>query len=261
MDEDYGLEGIEDFEYFESKEHKKEMILSMHGRHFNIFADAIREPVEKLKLQIETDSKQRNLLYEKLSGEEEPTPEDLDMYEGIADLSEAIDWNYNQLYALNEMRVIYLFKDIEIEMKSLLNTAFSRVNIRKLFNWEIIATVCKENGIKLEEIDGYKEVNELRQINNSIKHSDFLDDNCLNILGLNKPEEEDFSEGLESFCNKVEPKIAIFKEELAKKVANELYEFPKGKLDGMAQDLTERMDKEDAINYIERLKYWFSLKD
>lgn len=256
---DFGLE--EDFGYFESKEHKKDTILSMHGRHVNLFANAIQEPVEKLKYQIKTDIEQRDLLWAKLSGEEEPTAEDLDIYEGIADLAEAIEWNSNQLYALNEMRVIYLFKDIEIEMKTLLNTAFASVNIKKLFNWEVISTVCKENNIRLEEIDGYKQVNELRQLNNSIKHSDYLDDNCVKIIGINGSDEEDYSEALENFCNQIEPKIATFKERFAKLVADELYEFPISKLNGMAMDLTERMDKEDALRYIERLKHWFSIKE
>lgn len=251
----------EGFGYFESKEHKKEMILSIHGRHDKLFTNAIHEPVEKLKIQIETDIKQRDLLSSMLSGEEELTSDDLKAYEGIADLSEAIDWNSNQLYALNEMRVIYLFKDIEIEMKTLLNSMFSSVNIRKLFNWEVISTVCKENNISLDKIDGYNEVNELRQINNSIKHSDYLDDTCLKILGLDGTEDIDYSYALEIFCIQIEPKITAFKQQFAQLVADELYEFSNSKLNDMAMDLTERMDKEDAKRYIEKLKHWFSIND
>ncbi len=79
------------------------------------------------------------------------------------------------LSSLGEMRIVYLYKCIEISIKNMLYTAY-RIKPDE-FRWKddkII--ILEEKGISTKGINGYDEINELRKVNNTIKHSYSLHD-------------------------------------------------------------------------------------
>jgi hypothetical protein len=82
-----------------------------------------------------------------------------------------IMYNNEHIYALLEMKIIYAFKDVEINTKFLLNAAYSKNTSHEFYKWERLLDFLKEKSIEAGQLKGYQPVNELRLVNNCIKHS------------------------------------------------------------------------------------------
>ena len=76
-----------------------------------------------------------------------------------------------QIYTLVEMQVIYSFKQLEMVLKNLVTLAFNNIDKKALFNWEKLKKECNSRNVRLSEADHYIQVNQLRVVNNAIKHS------------------------------------------------------------------------------------------
>lgn len=76
-----------------------------------------------------------------------------------------------ELYAISEMKIIYAYKHFEIHLKFLLKASYENSKENDFYKWESIVAFLKTKNIKLSEVSNYNEINELRNLNNSIKHS------------------------------------------------------------------------------------------
>lgn len=77
----------------------------------------------------------------------------------------------SQLNSISEMLIIYAFKNIEINLKEIIKCAYEKENIHK---WENFIKIFKSKGIELENIYGYKSIDDLRVVNNAIKHNGII---------------------------------------------------------------------------------------
>ena len=59
---------------------------------------------------------------------------------------------------------------IEINFKKLISAAYG-ISIKEFYKWESIINFLKSKGIKPSELEGFQQVNDLRKLNNHIKHS------------------------------------------------------------------------------------------
>lgn len=72
--------------------------------------------------------------------------------------------------ALIEMKVMFLYKEIEIRLKQIISTHYSQ-NTNELSNLSMLNQCFASNRIVLEELRGYQFIDDLRRVNNDLKHS------------------------------------------------------------------------------------------
>jgi hypothetical protein len=88
-----------------------------------------------------------------------------------------------ELIAINEMQIIYSFKQIEISLKQFLLLLDSSLDLKIVQRWDCLKTEFKKHGITLGTAQYYSAVNDLREVNNALKHSYEISENVkkLNI--------------------------------------------------------------------------------
>src|SRR5690606_15092870 len=79
----------------------------------------------------------------------------------------------SQLFSISKMRIIHLYKILENKLKFLIRAAYN-IDIKMFYKWENITQFLKTKNIDMKKINCFNDINELRLINNSLKHSDNL---------------------------------------------------------------------------------------
>lgn len=144
------------------------------------------------------------------------------------------------LNALFEMKIAYLFKSIEIAMKSLIHSAYPKIK-KDFFMWDVMDSYFKSIDIKLSDFDGYIEVTELRKVNNSIKHNntisteikkirEFKDEFFLTYLNIGK------------FHKRIKLKIEKFIIKLGEAIIQNLYSFDDYRIAKISDEFKLRMN-------------------
>jgi len=163
--------------------HKREMNQTGLGGYFqdktNMYDIAINNLITEMKTKIRKSQE----VYDGWAELKEKDPEryyalveqadraDIDL--GRQQDDHFIDTIYNEeiLLSLIEMKIIYAFKFLEINIKKLLVASFSLESTKDFYRWDSITKFLKDKNIVPKELKGYKEVSELKDVNNSIKHS------------------------------------------------------------------------------------------
>lgn len=154
---------------------------------------------------------------------------------------------------LAEMKIIYVFKNLEIKIKSLLQIAYPQIKVTDFYRWESIVSVLKGFEIRIADYDGYKEVLELHKVNNNLKHSNFLNDELKKITEFTDLSTFDYK-SLNIFHDRVIKKIDSFYKILIQDVIDELYNFDNERLEKICNNFKEKMDKETLIEFIYKLR-------
>lgn len=76
-----------------------------------------------------------------------------------------------ELMALHEMQIIYSFKQIEISLKKFILLLKPEIDLKRVQRWDSLKAEFKGFAIKLSEAKGYTFINQLREVNNALKHS------------------------------------------------------------------------------------------
>lgn len=76
----------------------------------------------------------------------------------------------DELRALMEMKIIYAFKHLEINTKKLIFHFYNELPNSNP-KWHEMIDFLKKRNIIVKDINGYNEVNQIRLVNNSLKHS------------------------------------------------------------------------------------------
>lgn len=236
---------------------KEDLLKNFHSQE-NLLEGAIEQTVITLRQRIaeieESIVKTLAVFQEESNGEEDfMFKEGLYIFNEYRHLHNEQGGYKDELLALNEVRIIYLFKNIEISLKNLIKTAYPKANVKDLFKWDNMINFFKQKEINVQSIDGFEEVDQLRKVNNSIKHSNDFVGEVTKIPEFDKTD-VDINEQIESFLDRILPKAVIFQNELIKEVKKELYAFDDSRLDRMATELYQRMKKEDAESFITILK-------
>lgn len=133
----------------------------------------------------------------------------------------------DKLSALSEMSIVYAFKDFEINLKKLLKATYG-TDTKEFYRWDFISDFLNSKKIKLTEIKGYKEVNQLRNINNHIKHSisnKISDKDKINDIPEFKSLKYLSHYELDDFYNRIKNFPYIFLDDLSTKIYADLYEI------------------------------------
>jgi hypothetical protein len=161
---------------------------------------------------------------------------------------------YKELFAISEMKIIYAYKHLEIHLKFILKASYENSNENDFYRWESIVAFLKTKNIKLSEVSDYTEINELRNINNSIKHSrSIINEKTKNILEFKNKKQIQYSDLL-SFYKRIENSTVNFISSLSNFIQKDLCEFDDERIEKIAQRILLRMEKNDVDKLVSKLK-------
>lgn len=237
----------------------KKIGISSVAQQFDIFfEDAVKVSIEEIRKKIEVQRVELTTSYERLavaqdeqdSSEEEnqydmiPSYEVQEHFSDVADYEHEISLLNEKLLALMEMQVISLYKNYEIAQKELVSTAYENINVRDLYLWDNVKAFFNSKEINFGRIKGYDHINQLRIVNNNIKHSSKID---VEVHKLNLKCFEDLiyftADSLEVFYKRVSTEVPKFLVTLSDLIIKDLYEYDDKRLESIAKSYTEKMDK------------------
>lgn len=159
-----------------------------------------------------------------------------------------------EIWALFEMKIIYLYKFFEINVKKLLKGSFPNSSTKEFFRWESLIQFLKDKNINPIEIIGYKEIYQLKELNNSFKHTDSLEKQTIELIPEFKSVKQISYRQLDKFYKRLRKFPVEFLKDLASKIYDELYKFDEEKIERMSNRIALRMEKKDALILIEKIK-------
>ncbi|GAB3048263.1 hypothetical protein [Spirosoma pulveris] len=229
-------------------------IKSIAGQGFDIYDDAtdhlfseIEEEIEEAEQSLESAQKElEQHIDENPDDAKDPNIQELYLYEPYSEI-----WSKGeQLNSLAEMKIIYLFKNLETVIKSMIKQSYPDINIKDFYRADNLAGAVTTFGIILPDINGYAEYNELRRVNNNIKHSKEISDDTKKIPEFKKDYE--FNSGsIIKFYNRVRSKVLLFSEGFAEALVNSAFFFSEDRLKEISKSYLNRMDQETANKFSE----------
>lgn len=130
-----------------------------------------------------------------------------------------------ELFAISEMKIIYAYKHFEIHLKYLLKASYENVIEKDFFKWESIVSFLKAKNIKLIDISNYSEIIELKNLNNSIKHSrSIINEKTKNIREFKNKQNISYVDLL-NFYNRIDNSTMNFIKSLSRLIEKDLYCF------------------------------------
>lgn len=233
---------------FSGREHRQLEITSIAKQAFDLFDDASLKAFETLKNQLQDNRNNSIELNKKLSNYVEdndgiPTHADIELLEEKFDLASEEYMANEHLNALSEMKIVYLFKSVEITMKSLIHTAYPKINTKDFFQWDSMCSYFKSINIKLSDFNGYVEVTELRKVNNSIKHNSIINEDIKKIREFTGDIQFTYI-NIDNFHSRIKSKIQNFTKLLGKAIINDLYVFDESRVKKISNDFKLRMEDE-----------------
>jgi len=241
-------------EKFNPKEYQEDLLAGFNIQE-NLFEGAIESLISSFKKNVEELEAEFNEIIRIMPPEEDFDEDGNRMlrFRTLTGLHNQQSWQKEQWLALNEMRIIYLFKSLEISLKSLINTAYPSTNIRDFYKWDSIINFFKQKNIDVQKVSGYKEANELRSLNNNFKHSLNLDGDVKRIPEFKDAEFMD-NPLIESFLERIVTKVKLFQISLIEEVRKDLYDFDEERLKNMAMDYFKRLSKDQADVFITKIR-------
>ncbi|WDZ51501.1 hypothetical protein LF296_01475 [Acinetobacter vivianii] len=124
----------------------------------------------------------------------------------------------DEAYELNEIEelayelaIIALYKKIEITTKKNLKITYPEIDRKKLYKFKKLKKILKDKEIDIESFSNYLAMDELRCLNNSIKHSGEVDSELAKYAGWNENERVD---NLQEAYKRLAPKCNDYIKEL-----------------------------------------------
>lgn len=181
---------------------------------------------------------------------------DNELQVGMFSLIENNRYLEEELTALFEIKIIYAYKNLEINLKQLLCLAYPDEKTGKFYKWENLIQFFTSKKIEVSTIKEYKGVNQLRIVNNAIKHSNRTSDQSINSILEFTGKTEFYYEDLERFYLRVNKLPLKFLNSLKNKIMKDLFDFPNIRIKTIAKSFRQRMTKEQvALLSKELLKY------
>jgi hypothetical protein len=159
-----------------------------------------------------------------------------------------------EIIAICETKIIYGFKHFEISLKKLLRIAFGQNDQIKKFKWHELINFFKQKNIDISKLNGYEGINQLRILNNVLKHSNENIDNQIANFPEFKNKDHFHFPLLINFYKRVKNSPVIFLASLSSEIQKYLYDFNENRIENIAESYALRMDKEIAEKFITKLK-------
>jgi hypothetical protein len=156
-----------------------------------------------------------------------------------------------ELKALAEMKIIYAYKHFEISLKFMIKASYKNVSENQMFKWEEVVNFMKTKNIDIKSVDKYKEISELREANNAIKHSS-ISKSKIPIVEFKNKDLITYKDILE-FYKRIENATFDFLTSLNALIWKDLYEFDEERLNEIVEKIESRMEAEIAIKLANKI--------
>lgn len=216
--------------------------------------DDLSKEIEELQQKIQELKEERDDYPENMRYDNDGKPDEsyMNLLAEEGGLAYEIDLLSSQKMAIEEMKVVGLYKDFEIFLKELITISFPDAVTKELYKWENVKSFLKSYGIQIGDITNQGVINELRIVNNNIKHSNTIEDAVQNIPEFETKEEFDY-ECLSQFYDRARNEPVNFLDYLVDKIVAYLFVFDEQRIDTIASEYEVRMDKDTAIKFTEVL--------
>ncbi|WP_125563643.1 hypothetical protein [Pseudoalteromonas rubra] len=229
---------------------KKSEILAVARRFDAVYGQAAQESIGTIKSQLieakeklEMSSSQYHEIMEREGYPMQPSEDAMELVGRQAEYYYDTHILEEQLLSLVEMKVVSLFKNFEIVQKELISISYEQVNTRDLCLWDNVKAFFNSNGIHYGRIKGYDFVNQLRIVNNNIKHSSLIDAETQKMKIKEFQGLESFTyQSLDSFYNRIFKKTGEFLVALAESVVENLYDYDDRRLNEIVDEYAETMN-------------------
>jgi hypothetical protein len=210
------------------------------------FEDNVFDIIEKLKIQLDLQEKEQVKLSEKIIDPSDSNILNFYWKDYIYPIEEKIKSIY-------EMVIVNDYKELEIALKTFVSLSLdTKVKSARLF--ENIRDILDERGIKLSEIQHYNHMNDLKKINNYIKHSNKneIPEDLKQISEFSNVEYISFR-ALRDFHRRVFNLREEFIYDLRDKIYSYLYEYDEARIENIATRMVKKMDNHDIDRLIRKL--------
>ena len=220
--------------------------------------DDLSKEINELRERIQTIKQEIDEYEENHQGYDEngrPSGSYLDFLSELGGLDYEMDLLLMQKLSIEEMKLVCLYKEFEILLKEIIALSFPNTDVKNFFKWKHIKSILNSHTIHIGNIEGHNQINELRVVNNNIKHSNIIGEevNKANIVEFELKDQFD-CESLSGFYSRVRNEPIKFLQYLAEKIIEYLFVFDDGRIDKIASQYEERMEKETIIKLAEALK-------
>lgn len=172
----------------------------------------------------------------------------------VFDLESDIEMNEQQLYCFSEMKIVHLFRAYEITLKKVIRTALPSENEKDFFNWEKLREFCKRNEFDIKSVPSYSEIDQLRLVNNSIKHSSDIDLRVKKGVPQFSEEDEFTYVTLSHFYLSVRGHLLPFLQGIAAGLEYHIYNHPEEKINKIVDRYREVMDSSELEVFSEKIR-------
>jgi hypothetical protein len=160
----------------------------------------------------------------------------------------------NRLLSIYEMIIINDYKEFELILKRLLKASldFDEKDFR---SFENLKPIFKSKGIIFSDLKNYNDINDLRKVNNYIKHSnnEEIPDTLKQIIEFRKSDKLNFID-LKKFHQRIKDLRYNFIFDLKEKIFSHLYHYDENRINGVAVRMIKRMDSKQIDLLIKKLK-------
>lgn len=157
-----------------------------------------------------------------------------------------------ELKALAEMKIIFAYKHFEISLKLMMKNYYKNLSENQMFKWENVIAFLKSKNIDIKKVEHFKEINELREVNNAIKHSSIS--TCKITIPEFKDKEFITYKEILQFYKRIEESSIVFFVSLNKFIYDDLYEFNDDRLNEIVEKIFNRMEPDTAIKLADKIK-------
>lgn len=156
-----------------------------------------------------------------------------------------------ELKALSEMKIIYSYKHFETSLKILLNSSYKDLDKSKLYKWESISDILKIKKIDIRKLNCFNDIDELREVNNAIKHDAILKSRKIPVEFKDK----DYLtyKDILAFYSRVEDAPINFLKSLHDRIIIDRYHFDEIRLEELAKEIEKTMDPKTAIEFANKI--------
>lgn len=163
----------------------------------------------------------------------------------------------DNIFALLETKIIYLWKIFEVKLKELINIAYD-VDTKDFYYFDNIDKFLKQYKIYLKEINGYKLIIDLKEVNNQCKHQGLISSKKIKDRNIDEflncePNGYISFEQAEIFYNRIKPIPELFLVEVKNEIIKERLAFDESKYIDIAIPLVKRMEHPEALRFIQIL--------
>jgi hypothetical protein len=251
------------------RDKKKRNILFLTDKFNFWFETAISSRIDSLSNELnELNDKLIKIEQDRLDYEEindvynedgKPYEEYLDFFGEIGEINAEIDLLSMQHLSIEEMKIVCLYKEFEILLKEMLKISLENIDTNQIYKWEHIKSILNNIGINIGDIDRHNQINELRIVNNSIKHSNIINEKVHKSMVAEFDGKEEFdSQSLSDFYLRIRDEPVSFIKSLANKIIEYLFVFDDERIEKIVSQYQYRMDKDAAFKLSEILKKRFS---